>query len=565
MARAAWPGPGPVFEFERIVASRHWRGYALRSLFVAALLAALVLIWTTRVVRPGVSRNNQLAQLGEMFFIALTGTQLTLVMLAAPAATAGAICLDRARGTLAHLLMTDLSDAEVVLGKLAARLAPVLGLVACALPMLALLTLLGGVDPRAILGAFAVTVGVAVLGCCLALAFSIVAGKTHEALAATYAVWCLWLIAGPLARRLRLIPGWAGLVPHPPLAADPFHMVFAPYWSPRSVGPADYLGFLAATLAVSAALAVWATLRVRASCTRDAGRSSRRRRPVVSKPNAIGRAWRSLAPGLDSNPVLWREWHRARPSRMSRVVVTLYFGLSAVATVLAIGQGMPRAQHLLATVNGVLVAIGLLLLSVVAATSLSEERTRGSLDVLLATPLPTRQIVLGKWLGTFRLVPPLAVLPVTLFLFGPRHGVGNLGGALFMLIYMLCGGAAVTSLGLALATWCSRLGRAVGLTVTVYVLVTVGWFFIALLAGPRGYRGEGWAMGSPFGWGVVCLFEFCSQQPRHNVDLAIAWTVLAGLVALGLLGATLASFNRCLGRVEGDLRARTEPGDGGAA
>ena len=565
MKRASWPGPGPVFKYERAVASRHWRGYALRSLFVAALLAALTLIWTTREATPGASRTNQLARLGEMIYIALTGTQLTLVMLAAPAATAGAICLDRSRGTLAHLLMTDLSDAEVVLGKLAARLAPVLGLVACALPMMAMLTLLGGVDPEAMLGAFAVTVGVAVLGCCLTMAFSIVAGQTHEALAATYAVWCLWLVAGPAARRLGAITGLSELVPNLPLAADPFRLVFAPYWSPGSVGLADYLVFLAGTLSVSAALAAWATWRVRASCTRDAGRSSRRRRPNASGPGAIGRAWRSLAPGLDGNPVLWREWHRARPSRMTRVIVGLYFGMSAAACVLAIAQGIPGGQFFLATVNGAQVAIGLLLLSVTAATSLAEERTRGSLDVLLATPLPTRQIVLGKWLGTFRLVPPLAVLPVAAFLFGPRNGVGNLGGALFMLIYMLCAGAAVTSLGLALATWCPRLGRAVGLTVTVYVLITVGWFFLALLAGPRGLRGEGWAMGSPFAWGAVYLFEFCEQGGPHNTDLTIAWTIAAGLVAAGLLGATLATFNRCLERVEGRLHARTRPDDGGAA
>ena len=72
-----------------------------------------------------------LAEVGELFYVAVIGTQLTLVLLAAPAATAGAICLDRARGTLTHLLVTDLSDSEIVLGKLAARLVPVLGLVVC--------------------------------------------------------------------------------------------------------------------------------------------------------------------------------------------------------------------------------------------------------------------------------------------------------------------------------------------------------------------------------------------------------------------------------------------------
>ena len=89
-------------------------------------------------------------ELGQGFFLAVVGTELSLVLLAAPAATAGAICQDRARGTLLHMLMTDLSAAEIVLGKLAARLTPVLAMICCTLPMLELLSLLGGVDPLAL-------------------------------------------------------------------------------------------------------------------------------------------------------------------------------------------------------------------------------------------------------------------------------------------------------------------------------------------------------------------------------------------------------------------------------
>ena len=59
--------------------------------------------------------------------------ELTAVLLIAPAATAGAICLDKARGTLAHVFLTDLTDREIVLGKLAARLVPVWGLLLCLL------------------------------------------------------------------------------------------------------------------------------------------------------------------------------------------------------------------------------------------------------------------------------------------------------------------------------------------------------------------------------------------------------------------------------------------------
>ncbi len=70
----------------------------------------------------------------------VAGTQLALVMLAAPAGTAGAICVDRATGTLTHMLMTDLSSVEIVLGKLVARMVSILCLLAGTLPMMELLT-----------------------------------------------------------------------------------------------------------------------------------------------------------------------------------------------------------------------------------------------------------------------------------------------------------------------------------------------------------------------------------------------------------------------------------------
>ena len=46
-------------------------------------------------------------------------------------------------------------------------------------------------------------------------------------------------------------------------------------------------------------------------------------------------------------------------------------------------------------VNGLQATFGLLLVGL-AATVLAEERVRGSLDVLMATPIPTDRIVLGK-------------------------------------------------------------------------------------------------------------------------------------------------------------------------
>ncbi len=464
-------GLGPVFVYEALVASRRWQGYALRSLFVGALLTALLMIWSQSTVRSGPVTIRGLASLAENFYIGVIGTQLTLVLLAAPAAAAGAICQDRASGTLAHLLVTDLSDTEIVLGKLAARLVPVLGLVVCALPLLCLLTLLGGVDPEVLFGAFLVTIGTAVLGCSLALVFSLWARKTHEALLGTYAVWGIWLIGRPFVGLVNRAFGWSLWVPSK--VSDPYYLAFAPHWYPGATGRNDPWAFLAITTAAAIALAVLAVVRLRWVCARE---QVARKQSVRGRIEQISRRLdpaRFLpGPSLDFNPVLWREWHRARPSRGARITTAVFVIGAAVASVAA--MIMPRSSFTAAWVNGFQVSIGMLLLSVTAATSLAEERARRSLDVLMATTLSTRKIVVEKWLSTFRFVPWLAVLPVLVIIANDPFRSNYAGTVVMTLLFVLVCGAAITGMGLAMATWCSRLSRAVGLTVTTYVLVAVG-------------------------------------------------------------------------------------------
>ena len=54
----------------------------------------------------------ELALFGENLYKIIAWIELTWILLAAPAATAGAICLDRDRGALDHMLATELSNAE---------------------------------------------------------------------------------------------------------------------------------------------------------------------------------------------------------------------------------------------------------------------------------------------------------------------------------------------------------------------------------------------------------------------------------------------------------------------
>src|SRR6202012_3538934 len=100
---------------ECLANSRRWQTYAIRSIGVAVILAAISSVASSRTYFDRAHAWRGYAARGQSFFYAIIGVELTLVMLAAPAATAGAICVDRARGTLTHTLATDLWDPQIVL------------------------------------------------------------------------------------------------------------------------------------------------------------------------------------------------------------------------------------------------------------------------------------------------------------------------------------------------------------------------------------------------------------------------------------------------------------------
>jgi ABC-type Na+ efflux pump permease subunit len=202
--------------------------------------------------------------------------------------------------------------------------------------------------------------------------------------------------------------------------------------------------------------------------------------------------------------------------------------------------------------NGFQAAVGLLLLSLVTPATLAEERAMGSLEVLLATPLSTRSIVLGKWLAHYRVVPWLALLPGLL---AAVHAVptGRWLRVLLVIGTILAQGAAVTSLGIALATWVARLDRALTLSAAVAVFVTVAWVPLVFLLCPDNKAlGVGLASASPLlGVGLLTaeIAEASAAVWPLRVRWALFWIFVFCGVALVLLRATLTTFDRCLGRI----------------
>ncbi len=495
---------------------------------------------------------------------------------------------NKARGTLLHAFVTDLTDREIVLGKLGARLAPVLALMAYGLPVLALGSFLGGIDFMQALGAELVTAGVAVLSCSLALLASVWARKPHQALLLAYTLVGLWVGFAPAVIILFRLPSPTTIGGIVLAMSNPILAAFAPEFDTPSgpLGLREQSAFFLVTLLISWGLIALASRRLRPTVLAQANRPQKR-----ARPDAPARLVDYLpGPPLDANPVLWREWHRKRPSPWTGRFWTAYAVVSTLASLYVLswyyavwGESfVSNGIHVVAAqVNAWQVAIGLLLLSVSAATTLAEERDRGSLDVIMATPLSTREIVWGKWWGTFAMVPRLAILPIWVTAGASMITDGGIGLVL-MIGLILAYSAAITSLGLAVATWIPRLGRVITVCVMSYVLVAIGWplalrllpflpAFQAILY-PMQPSWDGLCLASPF-FGIYATTEWASwwsagsdtyfmrgygQPLAHNDPTwPLFWIAVYSAIALMLAFATLRTFDRCLGRVPESRQAST--------
>ncbi len=571
-------GLGPVFVYECLTHSRRWQMYALRSMGVALLLLAMGLPATSGMP-AATSSPREYAELGEAYFAAMIGVELALVMLIAPATTAGAICLDRARGTLAHVLMTDLSDPEIVLGKLAARLLPVFGLVGCTWPVMAISSLLGGIDPIALTLAFAIILAVAILGCTIALALSVWAHRSHEVVIVTYLVFIAGLLLWPVWYLLSLTQVVSGPSPWL-LLANPFYVAFAPYTDPGDLDLLHYLIFFGGALGASAFFTILAVARTRPVACR--GSSARTR---GTRMGGIGRLTRWLpGPSLDRNPVFWREWHRSRPSRMMTAALAALMGTTGVLCLTGAAAFWIRGADLgpesyweaAGVCSYVLhVIFGLMLLAAVAPMSMSEERQRGSLDILAATALSTREIVVGKWLGTFRLALLIALAPgffalamATASFEDPQStipigqppesyrviptGVRCFGAAV-VVATIVAHGALIASIGLALAVWSKRQGQAIAGSIGAFVTITAAWPVVALIIINDAHQLESKvATLSPAVTCSVFVQYLTSRLYAYVNPLLASSTFWAGevfTVALGLLWLTIRTFDHCFDRM----------------
>jgi ABC-type transport system involved in multi-copper enzyme maturation permease subunit len=598
---------GPIFGKELRATARRKRSYLLRVAYLGLLLLVLLWVWAIEGARSGgglAAQAQSQAAMGALFFFTFSVFTVTAMAAVGPVLTCTAVGSERLAKTLPVLLMTPISAWQIAAGKLFSRALIALTLLGLSLPVLAVVRLLGGVELWEMGAVLALSAATMLFTAALGLLLSTLMNRAYAVILLSYGILLLLYFFVPLIVEANLngTPGgqriffdwlaWnnpfitTALIAEPTRTAARFGANLWPWCVVAHLaGTALLLGATALLLRrISRRLGEGGAPAAGAEPIEPAppesvaagdsnGASSS---PVLAysspKRSARRRKARPIREVSD-RPVLWKELRRPLMTRPWQAMVGFLASLGLlVTTYFTIAND--RSGALMRPDNQIGYAVvfnGLawLLVSVLAATVIAQEKEGDTWTLLLATPLSGRAIVWGKVGGLLRRVAwPAALMAGHFALF---TALGVISPVTFLLILWVI--VTFNSVWVATGVHLSLRFRKVTVAVIVNLLLAVAAYAIApmvlAIAGELlNHRGEDWGKqafwyqpyfylgvwidraGSTMG---IDRFGYELPANRHVTGqefLTVAFFAgLAHLLAAGLiLRHTARRFDRMVGR-----------------
>lgn len=430
---------GPVFTREAVTAPRRIRFFAIRTLAVTVLLGLVLTAWQVLVGAQQIRNPGELARFGSAVFQILAPLQLAVAILFSALLTSAAVSQEKDRKTLLLLLLTRLTNSELVLGKLLASLLTILATLAATTALFMILALTGGIGFWQIARVMAVTAASALVAGSLGSTVALWREKTFQTLAITVLTIVLWFIVWEI-----VATGVAGEsllgFDHSRVAAtmspwQAMQIAIGPDFTTATSGQMDAVGgfLLSASFAMLmlnglaiGLVRVWNPSRE--ARPRSEGEASEPRsegHPSVARVQQleVHKAPGKIRPVWD-NPILWREirtWAYGKKIVIVRLGFLLILGLCAFSVHEMLvdpailhwrGNIPPLAQPLVP-----LLVVSVLLVNALAVTSITNERDAKALDLLLVTDLTPREIIFGKLGGVFYNTKEIVLLPILLCIY----------------------------------------------------------------------------------------------------------------------------------------------------
>lgn len=491
---------GPIFNREFLTVPRRPRYYLGRVTFILALWIIGLTAWLATIGWSRGATLGEAARFGPLFFQILSLVLLSLFLFFSALASASAVAQEKDRRTFILLLMTDLSNAEIVLGKVLGSLLPIVGLLLASVPMLMVVVLLGGVSLLQVIQTVVIVAATILAAGSLGGLVALWRERTFQSLALTVLLLVLYLC---LARGLSVLPLLTSRLSEESalrcqLWLDPFRALQS-VQDPTSLlqeGLAPAYGYALVMVGATVALNLVGVLRLR--IWNPSGEPiMQREQPdaLQAEAEAKDRARAHAAPGkvrqVGENPILWREIFTRAYGRRPLLVKTAYVLVLALICYSALGvlfRPGPRPSFVAAYGLLPVGILSLLLVAAQAATAITSERDTGALDLLLVTDLTPREFIFGKLGGIAYntkeyLIPPLILAGVYGWyhcLATPPRSSPELAGSmnatalvcLLLCLLMLLFFAIVLGLHVALRTQNSRL--AVIHTLSTIFFLSVG-------------------------------------------------------------------------------------------
>jgi ABC-type transport system involved in multi-copper enzyme maturation permease subunit len=445
--------PGPVFRRELGSAARGRWFYLVRALAAGALACHVGLSVPLRegLTEAGDWSPGRVAELATRALRTFESTQFVLVLALVPLLVAGSVAEEKERGTLGLLLAGRLSSLEILADKLSARFLMVLALVLSGLPVLAMIGLLGGVDPGELVMAYGLTLTSAWFVASLSMLVSVHARSASGAVVGAYAAGLAWLFlpvwfvvwlgtTGPS----RFV-GWLRPVAREVARSSPVSFLWTrDLWGGWAMTPRGQVQMLQqmASLQVLGGLVLL-------------GQAARRLRPVYRaqvggvRENRLG--WLARMAGLrgrsrppcGDDAMAWKERYAPESAWLARLCLLVGVGVVANSVRfrffsdprfmnyvfdemftygLDIGpwgaHGVQRTglNYVLCENAAILFTASLVAATILAASSIAGERGRGTWSGLLGTPLERREILRAKMWGAIWPVRALLGLMLVFYL-----------------------------------------------------------------------------------------------------------------------------------------------------
>ena len=375
----------PVLQRELISNLRAPRAFLLMLVYQIAL-ASVVLIAYPRDTKIDLSRESASAQrLVDFFFVG----QFAIASLMAPSFTAGAITGEKERKTYEMLLASPLRPWVIVSGKLIAALAHLVVLVSGSLPIIMLCLPLGGVSIYELLAAYVGLLSAIFLFGSISMYCSSFFKRTSASLVVSYVLILPILIIG--------VVSWLSLAQQGDLRLF-LTITFVPILCLLA-------GF--AMLSVTARRLLYPPdVGSQGSEVVDLDQEQREAVGLVIQrdqfpDNLFAPPRRKTLMDDKSNPVYDKEMH-AELFSQGTLMLRLVIQLSMVLAIPLMAVLLFLMPNLASYYVGYVLVFNILAAPVFTAGSITSERERQTLDLLLTTTISSWEIMWGKLLAGYR-------------------------------------------------------------------------------------------------------------------------------------------------------------------